>query len=120
MTTDILSGNWKELSEDFKKQWDKFSDEELSKMGGYKDKVVNALQEKYGYAKNKAQEELDKFMKKHDIDWAGIKEKAARVVQDLPQEVEECIQENPFKSMFIALGAGLLLGAFVLKKVTLN
>jgi uncharacterized protein YjbJ (UPF0337 family) len=113
MTSDILSGNWKELSDEVKKQWSKLSDEELGEIGGYKDKLLNALQEKYGFAKNKAEEELEKFMKKNDIDWAGIQEKAARIVQDFPQEFEERIHENPFKSIFIAVGAGLLLGALM-------
>jgi ElaB/YqjD/DUF883 family membrane-anchored ribosome-binding protein len=34
-------------------------------------------------------------------------------VQDFPQEFEERIHENPFKSIFIAVGAGLLLGALM-------
>jgi uncharacterized protein YjbJ (UPF0337 family) len=115
MNNDILSGDWKTLSEEVKKQWSKLSDEELSDIGGYKDKLLTAIEEKYGYAKNKAEEELEKFMKKNDIDLADIKEKVSRVVQAFPEEVEACIQENPFKSIFIALGAGLLLGSLVLR-----
>ena len=113
--SDILSGNWDELVDDVKKQWNKFSDEELKNIGGYKDKLLDALQEKYGYAKNKAEEEIEKFMEKHDINWMDIKEKTTRFVKDFPKEVGECIEENPFKSVLIALGAGLILGSLVMR-----
>jgi uncharacterized protein YjbJ (UPF0337 family) len=115
MTSDILSGNWKQLSGEIQKQWSKFTDEDLGKIGGYKDKLLGALQEKYGYAKNKAEEELEKFMEKHEIDLMDLKEKATKVVQEFPQQLEECVQENPFKSLLLAVGAGLVLGALFLR-----
>ncbi|HEV2613224.1 MAG TPA: CsbD family protein [Gammaproteobacteria bacterium] len=71
MTTDILAGNWKQFSGEVKKQWSKLTDDDLGQIKGEKDKLVGLLQEKYGYAKQKAQEELDFFLrsKEEEDDW---------------------------------------------------
>ena len=71
MTTDILAGNWKKFSGEVKKQWSKLTDDDLGQIKGEKDKLVGMLQEKYGYAKQKAQEELDFFLRgqEKEDDW---------------------------------------------------
>jgi uncharacterized protein YjbJ (UPF0337 family) len=115
MTTDIFAGDWKQLSGEIKKQWGKLTDNDLREIGGYKDKLLGFLQEKYGYAKDNAEAALEEFMEKNDIDLMDLKEKATRVVQDIPQQLEECVQENPLKSLLIAAGIGVLFGALFLK-----
>ncbi len=115
MNAETLSHKWDELTDDIKKQWNKFSDEELEDIGGYKDKFLNALQQKYGYAKGVAEDEFEKFMSKHDIDWEHIKDKAANVVKEFPQEFGHFIQSNPYKAVLVALGTGFLLGSLVLR-----
>jgi len=66
MTTDILEGNWKKFSGEVKKQWSKLTDDDLGQIKGEKDKLVGLLQERYGYAKLKAQEELDGFLQSQE------------------------------------------------------
>lgn len=68
MASDILAAKWKQLSGEIKKQWGKFTDDDLTRIAGQKDKLLGFLEEKYGYAKIKAKEELDLFLHRYDTD----------------------------------------------------
>ncbi len=61
MNEDTLKGKWKEIKGEVKKQWGKLTDDELTEIAGEKEKLVGALQKKYGYSKEKAEEEYKSF-----------------------------------------------------------
>ncbi len=61
---DILVGNWKEYKGRVKQYWGKFTDDDLQRMSGRKDEIVGKLQQRYGYSKERAEEEYTKFMSK--------------------------------------------------------
>jgi len=62
MNEDILKGKWKELKGSVKEKWGKLTDDDVTEVEGKTEKLVGILQEKYGYSKDKAQEEYKKFM----------------------------------------------------------
>jgi uncharacterized protein YjbJ (UPF0337 family) len=62
---DILKGKWSELKGEAKKKWGKLTDDDLMVISGHKEKLVGVLQAKYGYAKEKAEEEYKSFLEKH-------------------------------------------------------
>ena len=62
MNEDILKGKWSELKGEAKKKWGKLTDDDLMIISGQKEKLVGALQTKYGYAKEKAEEEYKSFI----------------------------------------------------------
>jgi uncharacterized protein YjbJ (UPF0337 family) len=62
MNRDILEGKWKQLRGKIKEQWGKLTDDELDKAQGRFDTLSGLIQEKYGYAKEKAEEELNRFL----------------------------------------------------------
>lgn len=62
MNTDILAGKWKQLKGEIKEQWGDLTDDELNRIDGQRDKMVGLLQEKYGYARDRAERELDQFL----------------------------------------------------------
>lgn len=66
MNKDIIKGKWNQLKGEVKVQWGKFTDDELDEMEGNYDKVVGKLQEKYGYGKDEAEREADKFFTKYE------------------------------------------------------
>jgi uncharacterized protein YjbJ (UPF0337 family) len=58
MNEDILQGKWKQMRGEMKKWWGEFTDDDFDKIEGDRDKLIGLLQEKYGYSKEKAEEEL--------------------------------------------------------------
>ena len=62
MNRDILAGKWKEMKGRVKEQWGKLTDDELDRAEGRADQLVGLLQQRYGYTKEKAEEEYDRFL----------------------------------------------------------
>ena len=65
MNEDIFKGKWKELKGSVKEKWGNLTDDDVTRVEGNTEKLVGILQEKYGYSKDKAQEEYNKFMDDH-------------------------------------------------------
>jgi uncharacterized protein YjbJ (UPF0337 family) len=66
MNEDILKGKWHEIQGEVKKQWSKLTDDDLTRISGQKEKLVGVLQTKYGYAKDKAEDEYKTFIGRHN------------------------------------------------------
>lgn len=65
MNKDILGGKWKQLRGKLKQQWGELTDDELDKISGQRDELVGLIQEKYGYARAEAEEEVDEFLREN-------------------------------------------------------
>ena len=65
MNKDIIAGKWQEVKGAIKKQWANFTDDDVGKMKGSYEELKGELQKKYGYEKEKAEKELDSFIKEH-------------------------------------------------------
>ena len=65
MNEDIFKGKWKELKGRVKEKWGNLTDDDVTRVEGKTEKLVGILQEKYGYSKDKAQEEYNEFMDDH-------------------------------------------------------
>ena len=65
METDVLNGMWKQVRGEAKSKWGKLTDDELDQVEGERDKLLGLLQEKYGYAKVKAEQEINEFLHEH-------------------------------------------------------
>jgi len=63
MNWDQISGNWKQFKGSVKERWGKLTDDDLTVVAGKRDKLAGILQERYGYAKEEAEKELDEFSK---------------------------------------------------------
>ncbi len=59
MNWDRVEGNWKQLKGNVKEQWSKLTDDDLDVIAGRCDQLEGKLQERYGYAKDQAQREID-------------------------------------------------------------
>ena len=64
MNKDILKGKWKQMRGEVKQFWGKLTDDDLDQVDGASDKLEGKLQERYGYSKEEAKNELDNFMKR--------------------------------------------------------
>ena len=65
MNADVLAGKWKQIQGEVKKQWGKLTDDDLAIVEGQKDKLVGLVQERYGYAREQAEREVDQFLQKY-------------------------------------------------------
>jgi len=63
MNDDILQGKWKQLRGQIQKQWGDLTDDDLDRMKGTQKEFEGLLQERYGYTKERAHEELETFMR---------------------------------------------------------
>jgi len=61
MNWDQIQGNWKQVTGKVKAQWGKLTDDDLTTLSGKRDELCGVLQERYGYAKEQAEKELDAF-----------------------------------------------------------
>lgn len=68
MNKDIIQGNWKEVKGKLKQQWGNLTDDEIAKMNGTRQELQGLLQKKYGYQKDKVEQEIDNFLKKNGWD----------------------------------------------------
>ena len=62
MNWDQVSGQWAQLRGSLREKWGKLTDDDLEIAAGNRDKLVGLLQERYGLAKDRALESLDKFI----------------------------------------------------------
>ena len=58
---DRVEGSWKEFTGKVKEQWGKLTDDDLTVIAGKRDQLSGKIQERYGYASDKANEEISAF-----------------------------------------------------------
>ena len=61
MNWDQIKGDWKQFTGKVKEKWGKFTDDDLTMIDGHREQMVGILQERYGYAKERAESELNNF-----------------------------------------------------------
>ena len=66
MNWDQIEGQWKEFTGGIKEKWGKLTDDELTTIGGKRDRLAGLLQKKYGMAKDKVEEEIADFERSLD------------------------------------------------------
>ena len=63
MNTDILQGKWKQMRGSVKSFFGKLTDDDLTTVEGNADKLLGVLQERYGYTREQAQTEWEKYVR---------------------------------------------------------
>jgi uncharacterized protein YjbJ (UPF0337 family) len=59
MNWDQVEGKWKQMKGEVKTRWGKLTDDDLDVIAGKRDQLVGRIQERYGVAKDQAQQEVD-------------------------------------------------------------
>jgi uncharacterized protein YjbJ (UPF0337 family) len=60
-----LKGDWNIVKGKVKENWGKLTDDDLTEVQGKKDQLLGKLQKRYGWAKEKAEQEFSTWEKKH-------------------------------------------------------
>ncbi len=62
-----VKGGWREMVGSLKQKWGELTDDDLAEAEGARDRLVGKLQQKYGYAKEEAEREVDAWARQnHD------------------------------------------------------
>jgi uncharacterized protein YjbJ (UPF0337 family) len=66
MNKDVLEGKWKQIRGEAKAWWGKLTDDDLDRAAGKFDVLTGIIQEKYGYTREAAAEEIDKRVTEYE------------------------------------------------------
>jgi len=108
MDEKIFSGNWRDLQPKVKKKWEKLTNDDIANINGERKRMLDMLEERYGWENERAEEELKKFeqqyYKNNDIskqesftDYRKKKEKLSKA----KSEIEDSDEGNPKKRKII-------------------
>jgi uncharacterized protein YjbJ (UPF0337 family) len=61
MNWDQVTGNWKQFKGKVREKWGELTDDELTVIAGKRDQLAGLLQERYGYTKDRAEQEINEF-----------------------------------------------------------
>jgi len=73
MNNDIFEGKWKVMRGQIKEWWGKLTDDDLEQAAGNSEQIIGMLQQKYGYTREHAVDELNKRVAEFK---AGLKKAA--------------------------------------------
>jgi uncharacterized protein YjbJ (UPF0337 family) len=63
MNWDRIEGNWKQFKGSIQTKWGKLTEDDLDVIEGRRTELAGRLQERYGYAKEQAEKEIDSWLK---------------------------------------------------------
>ncbi len=66
MNQDIVKGHWKQIRGKAKVWWGKLTNDDLDLINGNRDKLIGKLQERYGYKKERAIQDLNRRLEELD------------------------------------------------------
>jgi uncharacterized protein YjbJ (UPF0337 family) len=89
MNDDIFAGQWKQMRGALKSWWGALTDDDFEKIGGQRDKLIGVIQERYGYGREHAQNEVERRFNEYDsIHGSGLSG-SGTVVDDLRAKAYE-------------------------------
>lgn len=129
MNWTTMQGNWNEAKGKVKTKFGRLTDDDLMQAQGQKDRLVGAIQQRYGIAREKAEQQLDEFLSSAD-DWMHkAKESASDIVEkgkeyvekgkeyvqntgtsQMASDLKDLIARHPVHSAVIGIGLGFLIG----------
>lgn len=69
MNWDRIQGDWKQLTGQVKEQWGKLTDDDFAVVAGRRDQLAGKIQERYGVAKDEAENQIAAWERKVSDSW---------------------------------------------------
>ena len=63
MNWDRIEGNWTEFKDKVQQKWGKLTDDDVDVIEGKRKELAGRLQQRYGYAQDQAEREIDSWLK---------------------------------------------------------
>ena len=67
MNEDVFAGQWRELKGTLKSWWGNLTDDDFEWVGGQKDRLIGLLQQKYGWTRDEAQQDVDRRLDDYEM-----------------------------------------------------
>jgi uncharacterized protein YjbJ (UPF0337 family) len=94
MNQDVFAGHWKEMRGKLRSWWANLTDDDFAWIGGEKDRLIGLVQQKYGYTRDQAQNEVDRRLSEYDTTMLGSSAQyASAKLNELGQNVAEKARE---------------------------
>ena len=118
MDSNRIEGSWEELKGKAKSKWGNLTDNELTQIGGKKDELMGRLQARYGYSKDKAQQEIESWLESLGQSGEGVmaqvtaaKDGARQVADNFSTAMQKSLDKNPVATMAMLAAVAFVMGA---------
>lgn len=75
MNNDQFKGQWNQFKGKIKEKWGKLTDDDMRQIDGKRDQLIGKLQSRYGYEKQRAEDELCRWEQScgcsEEMEWSG-------------------------------------------------
>jgi uncharacterized protein YjbJ (UPF0337 family) len=88
-TPDPLVGHWEDLRPQLRSWWDRLTEADLSQIGGQRDRLISLLQQRYGYTREHAQQEVERRIQEYGEQTAGVAATVTSAAQGVASTVTE-------------------------------
>lgn len=114
---DVVEGKAKKASGSLKERWGELTDDSQSIWRGRYEQLIGNIQERYGYTRQRAEDELyhritaigDTLQEKKDAAVSAVQE----TTQQAATKVDETVVEHRWKTVLLALVLGAVIGYLV-------
>ena len=65
MDANILKGKWMQIKGSVREKWGQLTDDDVDQVSGSAERLVGVIQERYGYAKQRAEDEVDAWLARY-------------------------------------------------------
>ena len=62
-----IKGKWNELKGQAKEHWGDLTDDDVDRVEGRRDQMIGVIQQRYGIARKKAEEQIEAWEKRHGL-----------------------------------------------------
>jgi len=84
-----LAGQWEQLHPKLRSWWDRLTEADLMAIEGQKDRLISVVQQRYGYPRERAQQEVDRRLQEYGERTAGVAATVTSAAQDAASSMPE-------------------------------
>jgi uncharacterized protein YjbJ (UPF0337 family) len=86
---DPFTGQWEQLRPQLRSWFDRLTEADVGQIGGQKDRLVSLVQQRYGYSRERAQQEVDRRLQEHGQKPSGVTARVTGAAQEAASRVTE-------------------------------
>jgi uncharacterized protein YjbJ (UPF0337 family) len=101
-SSDPLAGQWEQMRPQLRSWWDRLTEADLVQIGGQRDRLISLVQQRYGYTRERAQQEVDRRLQEYNEKRAGVAATLTGAAQDMAAQVTETAETAAAKAQEMA------------------